>query len=64
MDLDNYFENTLTHIDRTANDAVIEFINVYKEFHNLVKAERSKLDEIAKIRSEPRKILQNIYNKY
>lgn len=68
MNLDNYFKNTLTDIDRTANDTVIEFINVYnkwaKDCHNLVKADRSQLDEIAKIDSEPRKILQRIYNKY
>ena len=39
MDLDKYFENTLSDIDRTANDTVIEFINVYNEWakdcHNL-----------------------------
>ena len=68
MDIYKYFENTLTDIDRTANDTVIEFINVYnkwaKDCHNLVKADRSKLDEIVKVDSEPRKILQSIYNKY
>ena len=68
MDLDKYFENTLTEDDRTANETVVEFIRVYnkwaKDCHNLVKADRSNLDEIVKVDSEQRKILQSIYNKY
>ncbi|WP_410696672.1 NTF2 fold immunity protein [Chryseobacterium sp. SIMBA_028] len=49
-------------------DTIIEFVKVYNKWandcHNLVKRERTQLDELAKIDSVARKVLQSIYNKY
>lgn len=68
MDFDKYIENTLPDTDRTSMDTVIEFVKVYNKWaidcHNLVKTDRTKLDELTKIDSVARKVLQSIYNKY
>ena len=68
MDFDKYIENTLPDTDRTSTDTVIEFVKVYnkwaKDCHNLVKTDRTRLDELTKTDSAARKVLKNIYDKY
>ena len=68
MDFDQYIENTLPDYDRTSMDTVVEFVKVYnkwaKDCHNLVKTDRTKLDELTKMDSVARKVLQSIYDKY
>lgn len=68
MEFAEYIENTLPDSQRTPMDTVIEFIRVYnkwaKDCHRLVKADKNKLNELVRVDSVARKVLQEIYKKY
>ncbi|WP_367866562.1 NTF2 fold immunity protein [Pedobacter sp. WC2423] len=68
MDLEKYTFDSIPDAERTAEDTVIEFVIVYnrwaKECHNLVVADREKLNELIQKDSHARQVLQEIYKKY
>jgi hypothetical protein len=68
MRLSKYIENLISEDQRSPIETVIEFVTVYnnwaKECHNVVKNDKTMLDELTKKDSLARKILIEIYNKY
>lgn len=68
MNIEKYTFDSIPDFERTAEETVIEFVIVYnrwaKECHNLVAADRKKLNELTPKDSAARQTLQEIYKKY
>lgn len=68
MNIEKYIFDNIADAERTAEGTVTEFVIVYnrwaKECHNLVVADREKLNELTQKDSIARQILQEIYKKY
>ncbi|RAJ23118.1 NTF2 fold immunity protein [Pedobacter cryoconitis] len=68
MDLEKYTFDSIADAERTAEKTVTEFVIVYnrwaKECHNMVVADREKLNELTQKNSIARQTLQEIYKKY